>query len=481
MRAPPCTLEIVEARALADPRHPALHEEDAELDYGQFAAMLRQCARHLQELGVRRGQRVAVAGPGFGIQLLVLLACEALGAVTASFLAEDDPDAEFLFTQVDWVFCARAQRLPAGVRFGLLDAALVDRLAQPWTGALPPWSPADLEEPQRISRTSGSTGASKFMLLRRRAQENWVRPALDVFGYGPRTRLLVLGPLVINAIFARSSDCLRAGGTLLAGHGRAIARLAPTDLYGLPLQLERLLSELPPGYVAPQPVAVATTGGLASPALRERARAVFGGTLVNRYGSNEVHIVCDSLDAAGTGVLSPGVEVRILDEEGRPLPPGVDGIIAVRTPSMADGYLQRPEETAAAFRDGWFVSGDVGALVGPRRLRLAGRHDDLVIVGGLKVPAAGLEERLRAQPAIADAAVLAVHVEGGAVSLGIALVAAAGGSQQQALAGLQQALALAADSRARVLFLDAVPRLGTGKTDRMALLRRFQSDAHGGS
>jgi acyl-CoA synthetase (AMP-forming)/AMP-acid ligase II len=475
MRAPASTLEVVQAWALGEPGRTALREDDVELTYAQFANALLQCARHLQRLGVQRGQRVAVAGPGLGIQLAVLLACEALGAVTASFLAEGDPDADFLFTQVDWVFAARAQAVPAGVGFGLLDAAWVDLLARAYEGAEPEWSPAQPEEHARMLRTSGSSGASKFMLLRRRVQENWVHPPLDVFAYRRDARLLPLGPLVINAIYGRCCQCLRAGGVLLAGDPARIAQLAPTDLFGLPLQLQQLLAQVPPGYVAPKPVHVATVGGLASPALRERSRAVFRSELLNRYGCNEVHLVCDAMDAAGTGLLAPGVDLRIVDDRGAALPPGQVGVITVRTPSMAEGYLDRPEESAAAFRDGWFVTGDVGVQVGRRWLRVLGRHDDLVNLGGLKVPAARLEDALCARAGIADAAVLAAHPPDGSATLGIAVVAAGGATQEQVLREVQQALALEADAHARILVLSAIPRLPTGKTDRMALLRLFQS------
>jgi acyl-coenzyme A synthetase/AMP-(fatty) acid ligase len=475
MRAPATTLEMVEAWALVDPSRPALREDDVELSYGQFANALLQCAVHLRELGVRHGQRVAVSGPGVGIQLAVLLACEALGAVTASFLAEGDPDAAYLFTKVDWVFSGRAQKVPGGVRFELLDASWVDRLAQRFEAPDPDWTPAELDEPQRILRTSGSTGGSKFMVLRRRAQERWLESILDPQGHHRNSRLLMLGPFVINAIYGRCCECLRAGGTLLSGHGSRIAELAPTHTGGLPAQIERLLSEIPPGYVSPHPVRLMTTGGLLPPSLRARCEQVFHGVPANRYGSNETHLVCHTVDAAGLGLLAPGVEVRILDDSGRTLPPGQVGIIAVRTPAMADGYLDRPEETAAAFRDGWFVSGDVGALVGRGQLRLLGRHDGLVNLGGIKVPATQIEEQLRGLAGIADAAVLAAHQQGGAVSLGIAIVAKDGATGEQVMREVEQALSLGVDTPVRILLVSAIPRMHTGKTDRMALLRLFQS------
>lgn len=476
MRPPPTTAEILEEAALRAPTLPALREEGSELDYAQLHGMLVQCALQLQRLGVRRGDRVAVSGPGFGIQLVLLLAAEGLGAATASFQAEDDADAAFLFTQVDWVFSARPQQVPPGVRFHQVDQAFARALAQPPAGERPAWDAPALHEPQRISRTSGSSGQSKFMVLSRAAQEQWIATGTEKLTYGPGTRLLVAGPFVTNGALARSSACLRRGGMLLAPlAGAALPREQPTHIWGLPLHLQQLLAGVPAGYVSPQPVQVATVGGAMSPQLRAQAARVFHGWIKNRYGSNEAGGICEEIGADGVGLLCAGVEVRIVDAEGRDLPAGQAGRIAVRTPCLVDGYLQRPQESAAAFRDGWFFSGDVGALVGRRRLLLLGRHDDLVNVGGIKLPAATLEARIREQPAIADCAVLAVHLEGGGVTLGIAAVPVPLSPDDAVLAQLQQALRSWPQAGARVLLLSALPRLAGGKTDRMALLRQFQS------
>lgn len=475
MRPPPSTAEYIETLAAAEPRRLALREGDSELDYAQLHGFIAQCGLELQRLGVGRGTRVAVAGPGFGIQLVLLLAAESLGAVTATFEAADDPDADWLFTQVDRVFACREQAVPPNARFHLVDAAFAQRLALPPRAPGPAWDPPPLHEPHRITRTSGSGGRAKFMLLPRQAQEWQIRTALDTrhWEMEPGTRLLVLSPLVVNAGFARASGCLRRGGAVLAGGGGDIAALDPTHIIGLPLQLERLLAELPPGYAPPRPVQVATFGGPLAPQLRERTRAVFGATVANRYGSNEAGGICDAMDATGAGVVIAGVEVRILDADGRDLPLGERGIVAVRSPALVEGYLERPQETAAAFRDGWFVSGDFGMLLASRVLRLAGRHDELVTLGGIKVPAAQLEQQLRSQPSIADAAVVAVHIDEGAASLGIAVVAAAGADPAGVGEQVRAALQLAPAAAARILLVSGLPRLAGGKTDRMALLRLF--------
>ncbi|MGV3494156.1 MAG: class I adenylate-forming enzyme family protein [Ramlibacter sp.] len=476
MRPSPATAEYLESIAAREPRRPAFREGDATLTYGQLANVVLQAGLYLQGLGLRRGERVAVAGPGFGVQLALLLAAEALGAVTVSFHDADDPDAEFLFARVDRVFSARPQRLPPGVPFHRIDAALVARFAQPLQGAGPQWAPCDWHEPQRLSRTSGSTGAAKFMVLTRGNQEWWIRAALESWTWAmdAQTRLLLLSPLVVNAGFARASACLRQRGLVMVGSGAAIADLQPTHVLGLPVQLRALLDEIPAGWRSPHPASVATFGGTLPPALRQRAQEVFGGVAHDRYGSNEAAVLCDELDAQGRGVIKPGADVRILDEEGRELGFGQVGRIAVRSPGLVEGYIDRPEETAEAFRDGWFVSGDAGRLLSRRVLRLLGRHDDLVSIGGVKLPAAQLEAGLLADAAVRDAAVLAVHLEGGAVSLGVALVLAEGVAPQEAPAVVARAMPVAAGMPVRVVCVPALPRMASGKVDRMGLLKAMR-------
>jgi acyl-coenzyme A synthetase/AMP-(fatty) acid ligase len=110
-------------------------------------------------------------------------------------------------------------------------------------------------------------------------------------------------------------------------------------------------------------------------------------------------------------------------------------------------------------------------MVGYRRLRLLGRHDDLVNLGGIKWSATEVEADLRRQPAIADCAVQAVHLDDGAVSLGVALVCAPDATQEAATAQLREALETWGAMTVRLVFVPALPKLAAGKVDRMALLR----------
>jgi acyl-coenzyme A synthetase/AMP-(fatty) acid ligase len=471
MRAPPTTFEFIEATAATEPGRLALLEGGREIRYGQFHALLASCMATLHGLGVRPGQRVAVAGPGFVPQLAMLLACEALGAVSASFGAEADVDAPALFELVDWAFAVTPQAVPERVRFHRIEPAFFQA---PIASGPDARAAAEPKAPHRIVRTSGSSGRCKFILLSRQAQDEWTR---SIESYDKETRLLLTAPLVINAGFGRSTCVLRLGGALLAGRGADLPALNPTHVWGLPLQVGQLLAEAPVGYAAPRIVPVDTVGGTVTPELRATVARVFGSAIISRYGSNEVGAVCDHLDATGAGWLRAGVEVRVLGPAGEDLTLGQSGILAFRAPSMAEGYLGQPPEVAAAFHDGWFTSADIGALLAPRRLRLDGRHDDLINVAGIKVPAAQVEAEVRQLAAVADCAALAVHLEGGAISLGLAIVLAPGATAQQAAAQLREGDALPAGARARIIFVSAMPILPSSKVDRMALLRLFEAPA----
>jgi malonyl-CoA/methylmalonyl-CoA synthetase len=143
----------------------------------------------------------------------------------------------------------------------------------------------------------------------------------------------------------------------------------------------------------------------------ERWREITGHRLLERYGMTETAmILANPLHGERrpgfVGVPLPGVEVRLIDETGAPVPDGVPGEIEVRGPGVFLEYWQRPEETNAAFHDGWFRTGDV-AVVDRGAYRLLGRTSvDIIKTGGFKVSALEIEEVLRRHPAIADCAIV---------------------------------------------------------------------------
>ncbi len=144
-----------------------------------------------------------------------------------------------------------------------------------------------------------------------------------------------------------------------------------------------------------------------------RWREITGHTLLERYGMTEMCMVLTNPlhgerrpGCVGTPV--PGIDVRLVDEQRTLVPDGAPGEIEVRGPAVFVEYWQRPDETRAAFRDGWFRTGDVAVFEGGA-YRLLGRTAvDIIKTGGYKVSALEIEEVLRTHPAIAECAVVGV-------------------------------------------------------------------------
>jgi O-succinylbenzoic acid--CoA ligase len=129
-------------------------------------------------------------------------------------------------------------------------------------------------------------------------------------------------------------------------------------------------------------------GAAVRPDLLEAARDA-GANVVRTYGMTET---CGGVVYDGEPL--PGVDVRV----------GDDGGVRLRTPTVMEGYRRDEAATAAAFEDGWFVTGDLGEWDG-RRLRLAGRRDEIVVTGGENVSPEEVEALLASHPAVAEVAV----------------------------------------------------------------------------
>jgi malonyl-CoA/methylmalonyl-CoA synthetase len=145
----------------------------------------------------------------------------------------------------------------------------------------------------------------------------------------------------------------------------------------------------------------------------ERWREISGHTLLERYGMTELGMALSNplvgeRRPGFVGAPLPGVEARIVDERGAPVPPGAPGEIEVRGPNVFLEYWQRPAETAAAFHDGWFRTGDT-AVIENGSYRILGRSSvDIIKTGGFKVSALEIEEELRSHPSIAECAVVGI-------------------------------------------------------------------------
>jgi O-succinylbenzoic acid--CoA ligase len=264
-------------------------------------------------------------------------------------------------------------------------------------------------------------------------------PESYVAGLNVITRALAAGaPPVVLAEHASFADAARE-----VGPGGFVS-LVPT-------QLHRLLDTDAP--VLADFHTVLLGGGPIDPSLRERAAAA-GVRVVATYGSAETCGGC-----VYDGVPLDGVGLAI----------GADGRVRISGPTLFDGYEGDRDLTAEVLVDGWFLTADAGRLDEDGRLQLLGRIDDMVVTGGVNVPAAVVAQRLREHPAVGSAEVLGVPDEEWGNRL-VALVAFAGRA-----ASLEELRDWVAQRHPRawaprqLMVLADIPLLPNGKPDRLRL------------
>jgi malonyl-CoA/methylmalonyl-CoA synthetase len=210
----------------------------------------------------------------------------------------------------------------------------------------------------------------------------------------------------------------------------------------------------------------------------DRWHALTGHVLLERYGMTEVGMALGNTLAhrvpGHVGVPFPGVRVRLVDEVGAEVADGEPGELLLRGPQLFAGYWNRPEETAAAFVDGWFRTGDV-AVHTPDGYRLLGRASvDILKTGGEKVSALEIEEIFRTHPDIADCAVVGLPDEEWGDRVAMAVVAEAGGAPDPAELRLWGKERLApAKVPTRWLLVSELPRNAMGKVTKGAVRDLF--------
>jgi acyl-CoA synthetase (AMP-forming)/AMP-acid ligase II len=272
--------------------------------------------------------------------------------------------------------------------------------------------------------TSGTTGKSKGVALSHRALEENTRAVMDLWQFTERDRLVLALPL-----FHVHGLCLGVAGALLTGFTllleerfdaarvvEAFASEGATAFMGVPTMYVRLLEYLdahPEGAAALRKARLFTAGSAPLPAADFHAfQEKTDHAILERYGMSETLFTLSNPfngeRRPGTvGLPVPGCSVRFVDDEGREPPVGELGEIQVKGSGVMNGYWQRPDETAAAFRDGWFLTGDVARRDAEGYVTIVGRSSvDIIKSGGFKISAREIEDVLRRHPAVKDAAVV---------------------------------------------------------------------------
>ncbi len=279
--------------------------------------------------------------------------------------------------------------------------------------------------------TSGTTGKPKGVVTTHANLRAQVTSLITAWAWRADDRILLVLPLhhvhgIVNVLTC--ALWAGAGCEMLPKFDveRAWERIAAGDL-SLFMAVPTIYGKLIAAWEAAPPerrralsagcarMRLMVSGSAALPVQRfERWREISGHTLLERYGMTEIGMALSNPLAGErrpgfVGAPLPGVEVRLVDDAGAAVAPGMPGEIEVRGATVFLEYWRRPDATAAAFRDGWFRTGDV-AVVEDGAYRILGRQSvDIIKTGGYKVSALEIEEVLRAHPSIAECAVVGVE------------------------------------------------------------------------
>lgn len=178
------------------------------------------------------------------------------------------------------------------------------------------------------------------------------------------------------------------------------------------------------------------------------------------------------MDSCGRQVLF--VDARVVDEHGEDVPDGTAGEIVYRSPQLCEGYWDKPEETAAAFRDGWFRSGDLAVRDAHGYFTIVDRVKDVINSGGVLVASRQVEDALYTHDAVAEAAVIGLPDEKW-IEVITAVVVPRGETTEEELIAHARANLPHFKAPKRVLFVDELPRNASGKILKRELRERFAS------
>jgi acyl-coenzyme A synthetase/AMP-(fatty) acid ligase len=469
---PPSTSDYVRFHALHRPDAIALVNKGRSIDYATFDGDLGRFTRALHGFGLPRRSTVAVACEDLYVHWLLLLACEDVGVATISFLNEER-DLPLLLAHVGLVLSSHELAAEDGPKLHRLTKEwLADVFASPAieAGDAPP-TPAELDDPQRMRRSSGTTGGPKLMVAKRKVEEHRVSNHSAALGFTSRSRLLISTPFAVGSIYAYATACLRVGGTgITSGKdlAREIVQHRPTHVRLYPFQVKELLDQLPGDFRKPAEFTVILGAAPLSEALQREILARLATRLDYLYSINEVGTIA-AIGADGLGTLRPGVRAKIVDAGGAPVPAGKPGRLRVKTMTMVDGYLGNPQLTARAFRDGWFDTSDDATLLPSGHLKLAGRSDDVLNIGGVKFAPQAIEDLLTGRLPDEELAVTSLPDAEGIEELVVAVVfkdrAKAGEDATRIGKCLPKSL-----GRIRVIGVTRIPRTAeTGKVQRARL------------
>ncbi|AKJ14991.1 acyl-CoA synthetase [Streptomyces incarnatus] len=485
---------VLRRSARRTPARLAVEYGERRWTYEELDDAVSRAASVLLTQGLTPGDRVGAYGHNSDAYLIGFLACARAGLVHVPVnqnLTGDD--LAYLVGQSGSTLVLAdpdlAGRLPGGVRvLPLRDTAgsLLDRLAgtPPYDGPEP-----RTEDLVQLLYTSGTTALPKGAMMTHRALVHEYLSAITALDLSAGDRPAHALPLYHSAqmhVFLLPYLAVGATSVILDAPdgdrlldlieaGRVDSLFAPPTVWiglaGRPDFATRELDGLRKAYygasIMPVPVLER---------LRERLPRL---AFYNCFGQSEIGPLATvlgpdehegRLDSCGRTVLF--VDARVVDEQGEEVPDGTPGEIVYRSPQLCEGYWDKPEETAEAFRDGWFHSGDLAVRDADGYFTIVDRVKDVINSGGVLVASRQVEDALYTHEAVAEAAVIGLPDERWIEAVTAVVVRRGEVTEEQLIAHVKEKLAPFKAPK-RVLFVDELPRNASGKILKRELRDRF--------
>lgn len=388
----------------------------------------------LEGLGLRAGDHAAIVAPNCVEYLEIVCGLGLAGIATATpspklKAAEigaicEDAQARLILVHPDQADAVRSLDLPFADRIIVLGAEYEALLAQAKSTPLPEALLADEMSDFVLHYTSGTTGKPKGVRVTHRSRTLTCYGSGVEFGcYGPDDSFLGIAPLCHGAGFAFGLAPIFFGGTcdLLGKFDpeltlRALKQDRHSGVFMVPTHFHAIFGLEQSVLSSQRPDGLRTIISNAAPlpqATKERIVEYFGDGLLHEcYGSTEAGIVSnlrpkDQLRKVKcVGLPFTNTEIKLVDDAGHTVPRGEVGELFSRSPFIFNGYWQKPEETAAALREGWVSAGDLARMDDEGYLYIVDRKKDMIISGGINVYPREIEEVLFQHPAVAEAAVI---------------------------------------------------------------------------
>lgn len=514
--------EMLEASARVAPHRTALVCGESRVSYGELDAASRAAAAGLTAAGVQRGDRVAVlldssveavvavfgilrAGAAFTVlhggtkptRLAAVLRDEGAVALVIAGDARrravlDAAIDETVLSTVVWVGAVPGGARPGTTYLGWEDLLLTGRCTLSTRAPASPPEPLTPDDLGTLIYTSGTTGEPRGVVCHHADMAFATRAIAGYLGNTADDVILCALPLAFTYGLYQLLTSVLVGATLVLEPGFAfpqtvlatMQRERVTGLPGVPTMFATLLgaSNLREFDLSALRYLTNAAAALPEPRLRQLRAAFPQAQLFCMYGQTESKRTCflppEELDRrpGSVGVPLPGTEVRVVDADGTPVPPGGVGELVVRGPHLMHGYWNRPEETALRLRPGprpgerelW--TGDLFRTDAEGFLYFVSRSDDVIKSRGEKVSPDEVESALLRLPGVLDVAAVGVPDEllGEAVKVFVVTAPGAGLTERDVRAHCARELEEVKVPR-HVEFRDSLERSENGKTLRRLL------------